>query len=366
MAGHKEHNEPGLGSTIISDIKRGDLFRVLKKDWTDLKQFYINRERQSRLEDMGRINRFFFMIYWIMKSLFLKLSSSRRILLLLSFFFLFLSSTKDENGQRTNDFSMIIVAGTIILFLLMLELKDKLVARNELEAGRSVQSALLPDVSPFIPGYKVWLYSRPANDVGGDMVDYIKLDDKHFAAAIGDVAGKGLPAALLMAKLQATLRALAPDFSSLSELGKKINGIFYRDTLPKSFASMIYIAFETGSDILRILNAGHLCPIIIRNGEISILPKTSPALGIMKNAEFLGQDVSLSSGDYFIAYSDGVTEAMNSDGEFFGEERLKTIISKIKNLEPVSFGERILYEVDYFVADAPSYDDISIIVIRKD
>ena len=97
----------------------------------------------------------------------------------------------------------------ILLFILMLELKDKLLAREELEAGRAVQRALMPDSGPTIPGWDVSLFTRSANDVGGDLVDYVPLDDQRNGLVLGDVAGKGLPAALLMAKLQSTLRALA-------------------------------------------------------------------------------------------------------------------------------------------------------------
>src|SRR5512138_3275825 len=92
--------------------------------------------------------------------------------------------------------------------VLMLELKDKLLARSELEAGRTVQLALMPDRPPVVPGWDIWLYSRSANDVGGDLVDYLQIDPQRLGVMLGDVAGKGLPAALLMAKLQATLRAL--------------------------------------------------------------------------------------------------------------------------------------------------------------
>jgi len=119
----------------------------------------------------------------------------------------------------------------ILLVILLLELKDKLVATDELAVGRAVQIAMLPRDNPVVSGWEIWLYTHPANEVGGDLVDYIKMDSDRWGIAIGDVAGKGLGAAMLMSKLQATLRALAPGFQELSDLGSEVNRIIYRDGL---------------------------------------------------------------------------------------------------------------------------------------
>jgi len=122
-----------------------------------------------------------------------------------------------------------------------LELKDKLHAKTELEEGRSVQNALMPEENPKVDGWDIWLYTRPANDVGGDLLDFTKISENNYGISLGDVAGKGLSAALLMAKLQSTIRAIVPDYISLSEFGNKLNHIFCRDSLPKLFSSLIYI-----------------------------------------------------------------------------------------------------------------------------
>ena len=140
----------------------------------------------------------------------MKLTPTRRVLLALGLFFL---AVGNFQLRSANVHITVPAFGPIfIIFVLMLELKDKLVARHELEAGRSVQFALMPESTPAIPGWDVWLYTRPANDVGGDLVDHVPIDTTHHGVALGDVAGKALPAALLMVKLRPRCARLCRNF----------------------------------------------------------------------------------------------------------------------------------------------------------
>ncbi|MCL5021440.1 MAG: serine/threonine-protein phosphatase, partial [Bacteroidetes bacterium] len=253
----------------------------------------------------------------------------------------------------------------LVLLVLMLELKDKLLAHDELRIGRTVQKALLPDDNPSISGWSIWLFTRPANDVGGDLVDYINLGESRLGLALGDVAGKGLGAALLMSKLQSTLRAIAPDYSSLSELGQRINLIFCRDSLPSKVATLVYMELTQNSGKIRLLNAGHLPPLVLRGGNVEELAHGAPALGLIKTSRFEEQVIELGPGDLFVAYSDGVTEARNERDEFFGDQRLKSVIGKSAGISPDRVGERLLAEVDAFVGEAPRSDDLSLVLIKR-
>ena len=247
----------------------------------------------------------------------------------------------------------------------MLELKDKLVARDELEAGRKVQRALMPRRSPAVPGWDLWLYTEPANDVGGDLVDHLQIDADRHGVALADIAGKALPAALLMVKLQATLRALVPHCGTLSELAASINHILQRNGLPNRFATMVYVVLSTRSDSVRLLNAGHMPPLAVRGATIEELPPGSMALGIMPTAASPSSASLCLTATCWSWYSDGVTEAMNGSGDFFGDDRLRAALRETAGQPAAAIGERVLDVLSAFVGDAHPHDDVSLVVLRR-
>jgi len=353
----KKNKEKKFHKVIIDDLHRGGFKKTIKQDFKDIYYFYIDREKQERLAEMYRIKRFFLIIFWVLKGMILKLSPIRRILLIIALIYFFSSSSDNQPGSN--------ISFIVLLFILILELKDKLVARDEIAMGRSVQFELLPDSNPYISGWEVWLFTRPANDVGGDLVDYLELKDNKLGITLGDVVGKGLGAALLMAKLQATLRALAPNCRSLSELGNNINKIFYRDVSAKRFASMVYLEIEPTSEKVKILNAGHLPPVIITKEKIKEMPLGAPALGIMPSSKYTEDLIKLSKNDIIIVYSDGITEARNEKGDFFGESRLFNLLPKFKKISAEETGNRIIKEVDNFLGEARPNDDISLVILRR-
>lgn len=314
---------------------------------------------------MGRIKRGLFIFGWLIKILLLRLSPGRRVLLLLGMvLILFTDSIQWQSGSFRTGFDTYIIGGILIVFVLMLELKDKLLARSELEAGRSVQFALMPPQKPEIPGWSAWIHSEPANEVGGDLIDYLRINEKRHGIAIGDIAGKGLRAALLMAKLQATIRALRPQYSALNELMEQVNGIFYRDSVRSIFASLIYMEVISDSANIRYVNAGHLPPVILSRETILYSDKSVPALGMVDDAKYIEYSRELHPGDLFIAYSDGITEARNERGEFFGEERFFGILRQTAYNTPQAIGERVIRDLRGFRGDARAYDDISLVLLK--
>jgi phosphoserine phosphatase RsbU/P len=357
--------KPNLGKTIINDFRRGDIEQTLRRDFSELKEFMLTEERQKRLRDMKRIKRWLFMSTWFLESLFLKLTPARRILLLLGMFLL-ISSINVQNQEHSTSFEGFhLLGGLVLLLIIMLELKDKLVAHEELEAGHAVQNALMPDRTPQMPGWSLWLYTRSANEVGGDLVDFIQLTPQRTGVTLGDIAGKGLRAALLTAKLQATIRALAPDILSLSELGSKLNFIFCRDSLPNLFASVVYCELQPDSGAIRLVNAGHLPPLILRGSRIEKTDKGGMALGLSPQATFSEQHLDLAKGEMMLVYSDGLTEARNLDGAFFGEQRVLDLLPTLSPYSAQQIGDRLLAEVDLFIGEARAFDDISIAILKR-
>ncbi|MBI5022322.1 MAG: serine/threonine-protein phosphatase [Ignavibacteriales bacterium] len=352
--------EPGIGKTVINDIRSGGFFDNILNEYRELKEFMLTTERKDQLQKMGRVKRWFFITWWLLKSMFFKLTPTRRILLLLALIFLI------QNSQTAADNRSYIIGGIILIFIIMLELKDKLTAKEELEAGHAIQKALMPDRSPKVRGWDLWLFTRSANEVGGDLLDFQKVTDDRFGFALGDVAGKGLKAALLSAKLQATLRALVVDYSSLRELGVKLNQLFYRDRVPSIFASIVYAEIKPGDGLIRLINAGQFQPIIVRGNSIEKMEKGGAALGIVPDAQYDEQNTILDAGDLMLFYSDGLSEARNQMGEDYGEKRLVSLLPLISQYSADKIGERIISEVDRFVGKAKAHDDLSMIVVKRE
>jgi serine phosphatase RsbU (regulator of sigma subunit) len=284
---------------------------------------------------------------------------------LVAIIFAFLGNTGFTFAARAIEIDFRPWGSLLVLLVLMLELKDKLLAKDEIQIARQVQIALLPDENPAIPGWSVWSYSRPANDVGGDLVDYLELGGFRHGVALGDVAGKGLGAALLTAKLQATLRALVPEAASLDELGSRVNTIFYRDGLDNRFATLFYTELEHDSGQVRYLNAGHNPPFLIRQNRVDKLGASSVPLGMLPATTYQEVGLEIAPGEMVLAYSDGLTEAENSLGEEFGMSRLETLLPELRPLDPESVVRRILKEVDRFLGDARTTDDLSLVVIKR-
>ena len=365
MSKDAKQTEPGFFRTIESDLNVNEMTNDFSQDMNDIIEFYVTSENKEKLRKMNPLKRVFFYVIWILKSMVLKLNPMRRIMLLVSAFFI-ITSLKvqfDEfNVVFTVDFSML--GSLIIIFLLMLELKDKLLAKDELVAGRKIQEALMPEESPYLDGWTLWLYSKPANEVSGDLVDFFYVDENRATLFVSDVAGKGLHAALMTSKLQAIIKALASDYKA-NELISKVNSTFYREKLRKMFASLFYVEINKGSNSIEMVNAGHLPAYILRDNQITESPKGETALGLIKKADYSVFKEEFDTGNIVVIYSDGITDAKNRTGEFYGNEKLKSVILQNKELSAKALGERILENIDQFTGQTRQNDDISIIIMKK-
>ncbi|GAB4379623.1 MAG: hypothetical protein Kow0042_29190 [Calditrichia bacterium] len=359
-ASANRHEPPKFSKTVWEDFRRPDIRRSLRKDLREIKDFYLDSQRRERLQGMHRLKRWMLTSWWLLKEMFFRLTALRRVLFILGIVFILISGNTGEDSRN-----VAFIGATLLVIILMLELKDKLLARDELETGRRIQQALMPEPSPPVPGWDVWLFTRPANEVGGDLVDFMQINSDQYSISVGDVAGKGLGAALFMARLHATLHALLPDFQSLAELGSKINQIFYRDRMPDRFASLLSLQLESASGRIRILNAGHIPPLVVRRNALEELPKGSPALGLAATSFYQEQEVELNPGEFLIVYSDGITEARNEAQEFFGEQRLRDILKQATGLSAQELGEHIVESVDRFKGEGKAFDDLSLVVLKR-
>jgi len=298
----------------------------------------------------------------LLKSLITRLTPARQILLIIGLSMMFVFSISAGGNVQINNNH--ILGALILLFILLLELKDKLLAKSELSEGHAVQKALLPQDIPQIPGWDVWFYSRPANDVGGDLVDYLEISKERIAFILSDISGKGLGAALLMAKLQSIFRALAPDFDSPGEFISKINSVFFRDSLKKSFASLIYLEVEPNGDQVQLVNAGHLPPFYISNDAMKELSKGQRAIGLSEKVNFKKHSIALKKNDVLFIYSDGLTEAQNSAEEFF-DKRLDELLPALTRLSAEASGKWIIDAVEKFIGSARVHDDLSLLILKR-
>ena len=365
MDGHETGAGSNLRKVLRDDLRHGGYLVQIRREYTEMKEFYLSDEQRSRMRSMSRLKSVFYGLAWLLKSLLMHMASYRRLLLIVAVL-LTLSPTCQWRGDNVQASSNSTSLGLILmLFLLMLEIKDKMLARSELQAGRIVQKALIPDQPPLIAGWSIWLYYHPANEVGGDLLDYMPINHQRHGFALGDISDKGLGAALLMAKLQATLRALAPECADPSELGRKMNQIYIRDTIASRFASMIYFEISAGDNQVRFFNAGHQPPLYISGNQVSEWHKGDPALGIQPRAHYATDTLSLAPGETLLFYSDGLVEARNSEGEFWGEERLRASLGAMTKGTAAQMGEKLVARLQTFAAEAPTHDDITMIILQK-
>jgi len=223
----------------------------------------------------------------------------------------------------------------------------------------------MPMDNPVFRGWDVWLYTRSANEVSGDLVDYLHPTPNRLGVALGDVAGKGLGAALCMARIQATLHAIADRFHSLARLADRMNHIVVRDGLPTRFSTLVYVELRPDSGSVRLVNAGHYPPMVLKADGLGVMTQGGPALGLTAKSKYREQAVKLKKGESLWIYSDGITDARNLRGEHFDEKRLHKMIPGLHGLTAAGMGKAVLAAVDRFVGEAHPNDDLSLVILRR-
>jgi len=246
------------------------------------------------------------------------------------------------------------------------ELEKKKI-ESELNVAYEIQKNLLPKSRVEITGYDLAGLNYPAKHIGGDYYDFIPLSENRFGIAIGDVSGKGVPAALLMANLQASIRAQIEFGLSPKEILSRSNLLLYRSSTPEKFITFFYCLLDSLGHKLVFSNAGHNLPLLRHpDGSFSMLETPGLVLGILEDAEYCEDHYEMQPGDTIVFYTDGVIESSNVAGDEFGEDRLKEIIEDKHKASAQELIDTIYNEVQSFSAGLPQHDDITIIALKRE
>ena len=296
-------------------------------------------------------------------ALLLKMSPARRVLLLIAFVLLALSIM----NSQTN---FVVIAVMLFVLLLSLELADKVTMKRDLEIAREIQTWLVPSQPPEVPGANIAFATRPQNSVAGDYYDafYPNAEERErLMVVIADVAGKSVPAALLMATLQASLRTIAGENAPLADLVARLNRYACAHSLNGlRFTTAVLSEYNPASRKLTYVNAGHNAPILRRaNGTLETLEVGGLPLGIRLDRNYETASLELRAGDALIFFTDGVVEAFNESGEEFGNERWLSAIRNLPDWDAQQTLQFLMKRVDEFAGATRQADDITCLVFRS-
>jgi serine phosphatase RsbU (regulator of sigma subunit) len=264
----------------------------------------------------------------------------------------------------------ILCAFVILNGLLAMELADKLTTRDELEIAREIQVSLEPEQLPEIPWLSVSFSSKPARIVGGDFFNVVKRNDSQMLSIVGDVAGKGIPAALYAAHIQSMFESLSQQSASPANILNGLNHLICKRLREGDFITAVIAFFESGENSLTIARAGHNWPLYYSAQTQTIQPlKTKGVcLGIDKDIGFSSgleeKKLLLKSGDVLLLYSDGITEAMNSNHHLFDQSRLESALKESAHFPADKIVERINLRLDEFVQSEEPHDDVTMVAIK--
>ncbi len=243
------------------------------------------------------------------------------------------------------------------------ETMEKAKMEQEMRIAAEIQQALLPKAGHSGAFFRTSASSIPCRSIGGDFYDYVDLPTGAFGFALGDVAGKGPPAALLSAMMQGIFAAQAAASDTPSQTIKRVNLALYKRGIESRFVTLMYGSLEPDGR-LTYCNAGHNPPLVVGKGGVRRLEVGGPIVGLFEHAAFEEETVTLSPGDWLIVFSDGVSEAMSVSGDEYGEERILAVVDKQPELSPADLLKAIFADVRTFTKGAAQSDDITALVLR--
>jgi serine phosphatase RsbU (regulator of sigma subunit) len=264
-----------------------------------------------------------------------------------------------------------LLAGFLLMNLLvLLEVADRLSLKRDLEVAREIQNAMLPEGTWSGPGVEAFGLTKPANTVGGDFYDILPQDDGTVLVALGDVAGKASPAALLMALLLAILRTLVDERLPLPALVRRLNLQVARHAPPSRFITLFLASFEPSTGRLEFVNAGQTPPLLRRqNGSIERLLSGGVALGMFEGSTYQAGELHLEPGDALLMYSDGMTEAESPDGRPFDEAGLERTLAlyagAYQKSAAAELGKAVFDAVERHRRDQRLQDDLTVLVLSR-
>jgi serine phosphatase RsbU (regulator of sigma subunit) len=361
-----------LWSQFMSEARESYSLYSREIDWEALR-----KETRGR-----RFRKITSALFWAML---MKLSPARRVFLLIALFFAILALTRSQviisisknryEAPLPNNFLPVLLAVAALLFLLALELADRVTMKRDLEIAREIQRWLVPESPPEVPGVEIAFVSRPANTVGGDYYDAFlrgapssTSTSKRLLLVVADVAGKSVPAALLMATFQASLRTLAEANTSLLELVEGLNRYACAHSLGgRRFTTAFFGELEPETRVLSYVRAGHNAPFIRRaSGSLERLETGDLPLGIDAGVRFTCGASTMAPRDLLVIFTDGLIEAVNDADHEFGESRLLEVLKSSDAAGAQATLKNLLSAVDAFVGHTRQHDDITCLLLRTD
>ena len=319
--------------------------------------------------------------WYIAKALFWaiieKLSPARRVLLLLGLILLLFGAAAVTYGDKAGEvhvfeFDLRVVGGLLIFVVLLLELADRVVMKRDLEIAKDIQMWLLPGAPLQIPGYGIAYATRPANTVAGDYYDVIlrpgaTRSEDRVLFVVADVAGKSIPAAMLMATFQASLRTLASSGAPLAQLVAELNRYACSNSQGGArFTTAFLVELDPATGDLAYVNAGHNVPILRRKSGIVERPAGGGIpIGVLPDTAYQVGTTRLETGDWLVILTDGVVEAMNAAGEDYDEPRLVRMIDRGAGSSPAELLRSLLADLDTFVGNTPQHDDMTCLLLKR-
>ena len=359
---------------VTEGLELNQLWSQFEKDARASYRLYSKdlEAKQSELEQPGR--KFIHTAQQFFWAILEKLTPARRVLLLVAMLLLIFNPRfdwHDQSGSHIMSLDFRLYAGLLLFVILILEVGDRVVMKRDLQIAREIQTWLLPNEPPKVPGIEVAFQTRPANTVAGDYYDMFLRpkgtpDENHVLLAVADVAGKSIPAAMLMATFQASLRTLSVTPSSLQELVASINR--YACTNSQGglrFTTAFLADLDPETRTLTYINAGHNQPMLCRkSGALERLDAGGLPIGISADAPYESGSVVLAPGDWLVIFTDGVIEAMNTRGDEYGENRLLAAVATSSNGTPGEMMQRIMTDLDVFVGNTPQHDDVTCLLLK--
>ena len=370
---------PGTWNQISEGREWDDLLKQFTADARASYGFYgkdVDWEEIKRLPRWRRPFRIAKGFFW---ALVMKLSPARRVMLFAALVMLVISSPKFPVTRNfAFDVNLDTVAALLFLLLLSLELADKVTMKRDLEIAREIQSWLVPSKPPVVAGANIAFHTRPQNSVAGDYYDaFYPLNDAaeggKLFLVIADVAGKSVPAALLMATFQASLHTVARNGVPLSELVFRLNRYACAHSLDgMRFTTAVLAEFDPKTRRLDYINAGHNAPVVRRhvanagngNAGVERLEVGGMPFGISLDAQYQMGSVELGSQDALILFTDGVVEAFNDKGQEFTDAQWIAAIHALPDWDAPRSLQFLLQRVDEFVGVTKQFDDITCLVLR--
>jgi len=352
---------------ISEGIAIQDLWAQFRADARSGYQFYYKEVDSQPLEKESGWHRFWRIargLFWAMMT---KLSPGRRVLLLIALVLLVFPEFRFLwGGNEINTAGLNFWGGVLLLMLLALELSDRVTMKRDLEIAREIQSWLMPSQAPSFPGVDIAFATRPANTVAGDYYDAFLRPNGRLLVAVADVAGKSVPAALLTATLQASLRTLAALDCELPELVARVNRYACEQSLQgRRFTTAFLAELEPGTGFLTYVNAGHNWPVLRHAaGTIERLEAGGLPLGINQALPYGSGTTTMAGGDLLLIFTDGLVEAEDDKANEYGEERMMQVLPSLATASAAEAVKNVIASVDKFVGPTRQHDDITCLVLR--